>query len=260
MQNWPTSSTTSNGAGVDRPNMARASRLEDAPSAYQVWPKLNDNVASEAPHSAPRKGRFIEAGRRLFDIVFAAFALLATAPIFAVLLLMIRGSSRGPAVYKHRRIGRNGRQFDCLKFRTMVEDADQALDKLLAECADCRTEFQATYKLKNDPRITSVGKFLRKTSLDELPQFWNVLRGDMSVVGPRPIVEEERERYGADLPVVLSVRPGLTGLWQVSGRNDLDYQSRVELDKRYVLNQRFASDMQIILKTVSVMVKKDGAY
>jgi lipopolysaccharide/colanic/teichoic acid biosynthesis glycosyltransferase len=259
MQKWPTSSTTSNGAGVDRPRI-RASHLKDATSVYQAWPMRPEGVVNETPPPSRRNNPLETALRRLFDVSFAALALLLTAPIFAVLLLMIRGTSRGPAVYKHRRIGRGGNQFDCLKFRTMVEDADRALEKLLDECPDCRAEFDATYKLKNDPRITSVGKFLRRTSLDELPQFWNVLRGDMSVVGPRPIVEEERERYGEDLSVVLSVRPGLTGLWQVSGRNDLDYQTRVDLDKRYVLTRRFASDMQIILKTLSVMVKKDGAY
>ena len=200
-------------------------------------------------------------GRRTFDIGFASFALLVTAPIALVLVVLIRLTSEGPAMYQHRRLGLHGRKFDCLKFRTMVPDADLVLEQLLQESEESRAEFEATHKLKDDPRVTKVGRVLRKTSLDELPQFINVLRGEMSVVGPRPIVDAEIPRYGPDLPVVLSVRPGLTGLWQVSGRNDIDYAQRVALDREYVMTQSIWRDLSIIVRTATVMVKREnGAY
>jgi lipopolysaccharide/colanic/teichoic acid biosynthesis glycosyltransferase len=200
-------------------------------------------------------------GRRVFDIGFAAMALAITLPLALAIMMAIRLTSPGPATYKHRRVGRNGTGFDCLKFRTMVPNAEAVLEELLAECEDSRVEFEATYKLKDDPRVTRMGRFLRKTSLDELPQFWNVIRGDMSVVGPRPIVDDEKELYGPALDVVLSVRPGLTGLWQVSGRNDLDYESRVALDKEYVETRNWWTDLGIIARTLGVMLKSDnGAY
>lgn len=143
----------------------------------------------------------------------------------------------------------------------MVMKADEVLDALLANDEALRAEFEEKHKLTNDPRITRIGGLLRKTSLDELPQFWNILRGDMSVVGPRPLVSGETERYGPHLPLILSVRPGLTGLWQVSGRNDTTYEERIDLDRRYVLSRNLARDLLIIAKTVVVMLKpSNGAY
>lgn len=260
MQKWPTSSPTSNGAIGNRRYVSTASRVDERAQVRPIRQDVDQYAAGQSPIPTGRNTSTAVGQRRIFDLAFASVALAITFPIFLLLLMVIRTTSSGPAVYKHRRIGLNGRQFDCLKFRTMVEDADEALSTLLEEDSDFRAEFEATHKLKDDPRITPIGRLLRKTSLDELPQFWNVLRGEMSVVGPRPIVEDEKERYGRDLSVVLSVRPGLTGLWQVSGRNDLDYQTRVELDKEYVLTRGFLSDMQIILRTLSVMVRKDGAY
>lgn len=231
----------------------------------EAWPAPHQRAAlvvHPERKAAPSSPGHLSAGaRRAFDVVFASAALLGTAPFFLILWILVVTTSRGPAIYRHRRIGRNGSHFECLKFRTMSEDADQLLAELLEESDDVRAEFQETQKLQDDPRVTSIGRFLRRFSLDELPQFWNILRGDMSVVGPRPIVDEERPKYGGDLPVVLSVRPGLTGLWQVSGRNDLSYEQRVRLDRHYVLNRTFFGDLRIILKTVLVMFKKDnGAY
>lgn len=203
----------------------------------------------------------VASGRRFFDLTFAVLALTATFPLMIVIILTIRMSSEGPALYRQRRIGRRGRPFDCLKFRTMVPDADSVLADLLDADPELRQEFREKHKLTNDPRITRIGQFLRRTSLDELPQFINVLKGDMSVVGPRPIVAEETERYGQFLPIVLSVRPGITGLWQVSGRNDTTYEERVWLDQTYVLNRSVLLDLRIILKTVRVMVApSNGAY
>jgi lipopolysaccharide/colanic/teichoic acid biosynthesis glycosyltransferase len=142
----------------------------------------------------------------------------------------------------------------------MVPNADHLLDRVLEEDPDLREEFAQTQKLREDPRVTRIGSVLRKTSLDEFPQFLNVLRGDMSIVGPRPIVDEEMARYGRWLPLILEVRPGITGLWQISGRNDTTYSERIALDRRYVLTRNIAGDFSIMLKTPAVMVKRDGAY
>lgn len=206
-------------------------------------------------------GKTRSVARRGFDIGFSLFALVVTAPIFLLLIALTRLSSPGPALYKHRRIGQHGTEFDCLKFRTMVPNADAVLEEILESSPELRREFEMDHKLKVDPRVTSVGRLLRRVSLDELPQFWNVLRGEMSVVGPRPIVEEEIVKYGQDLPIVLSVKPGLTGLWQVSGRNDIEYSERVALDREYVMTQNFWSDLRIIVRTIGVLFREDsGAY
>ena len=205
--------------------------------------------------------RLADAGHRAFDISFATIALLVTLPLMIAIVLAIRVSSPGAAIYRQRRVGLHGHPFHCLKFRTMVPDADTILQELLANDERLRDEFERKHKLTHDPRITWIGALLRKTSLDELPQFWNVLKGEMSVVGPRPIVHAEKDRYGPYLPLVLSVRPGLTGLWQVSGRNDTTYEERVALDRQYVLNRNLGRDLMIILKTVRAMVTpRNGAY
>lgn len=205
--------------------------------------------------------RLANAGRRAFDISFAMIALLVTLPVMVAIVIAIRVTSPGAAIYRQRRVGFRGHPFHCLKFRTMVPDADAILEELLANDARLREEYEQKHKLTNDPRITWIGAVLRKTSLDELPQFWNVLKGEMSVVGPRPIVHAEQERYGPYLPLVLSVRPGLTGLWQVSGRNDTTYEERVALDRQYVLTRNLGRDLMIILRTVRAMVtSRNGAY
>jgi exopolysaccharide production protein ExoY len=205
--------------------------------------------------------RAADAGlKRLLDVLVSATALAMTAPVLLVVWLAIRLSSPGPAIFRHRRIGKGGRYFHCLKFRTMVHDADRIFDQVLAEDPDLRDEFTRTHKLRDDPRVTRIGNVLRKTSLDEFPQFFNVLKGDMSIVGPRPIVDEETERYGSWLPLILELRPGITGLWQVSGRNDTTYAERIALDRHYALTRNVARDFSIMLKTPAAMVKRDGAY
>ncbi|MBS4095576.1 MAG: undecaprenyl-phosphate galactose phosphotransferase WbaP [Sulfuricella sp.] len=197
--------------------------------------------------------------KRLFDLVVSFLLLLVLWPCFAYLALRIR-TDGSPAIFAHERIGRQGEPFRCYKFRSMIADADRVLAELLAKDADAREEWARDFKLRNDPRITPIGAFLRKTSLDELPQLWNVFKGEMSLVGPRPIVTEEMARYGEQLGYYLEARPGMTGLWQISGRNDVDYSARVNLDSWYVRNWSLWYDIVIMLKTVSVVWRRHGAY
>lgn len=200
--------------------------------------------------------------KRVFDLSFSLCALIFGLPIFACIALLIFCTSPGKIFYSHKRIGRGGKIFKCYKFRTMHPNADARLQEILKNNEDLRKEWESTFKLKSDPRITPIGSFLRKTSLDELPQFWNVLKGDLSIVGPRPVVKEEVEKYlGLKAPKILSIRPGLTGPWQVSGRSNITcYQKRVELDEFYVDNHSLLLDVKLIAKTIPVMLFSKGAY
>ena len=191
--------------------------------------------------------------KRFFEIIFSLFIIIFSFPIFILFAFLIKLSSKGPIFYDQTRLGKNKKPFKCIKFRTMSEESDDILKNLLIKDKELREEFEKTQKLKNDPRITPIGKFLRKTSLDELPQFLNVLKGEMSVVGPRPIIEEEKVRYGKNLNKVLSIKPGITGLWQVSGRNNLSYQRRVFLDLIYVNDRNFYMDFNILIRTIGVV-------
>jgi len=199
--------------------------------------------------------------KRIFDIIFSFAALILGLPLFLLAALCIRFSSKGPIFYSHERIGRGGRSFRCYKFRTMYENADDRLKELLASDKLLKKEWDESRKLKNDPRILPIGRFLRKTSLDELPQFWNVVKGDLSIVGPRPLVACEVVGYlGEKASKILSIRPGLTCIWQVSGRNDLSYHTRIQLDEEYVDNLSFLLDLKLILRTIPSMVSSKGAY
>lgn len=197
--------------------------------------------------------------KRGFDILGACLLLLLLSPLFLVLSVLIRRSGT-TALYGHPRIGQNGRPFACLKFRSMRPDADKILQELLDKDPIARAEWDKDFKLKNDPRITPVGHFLRKTSLDELPQLINVIKGQMSLVGPRPIVQAELARYGEQAGLYLQVMPGITGLWQISGRNDITYAGRVSLDAWYVQNWSLWYDIAILFKTVDVVLNRRGAY
>jgi lipopolysaccharide/colanic/teichoic acid biosynthesis glycosyltransferase len=204
--------------------------------------------------------RLISAGaKRSLDVVGAAAGLVVLAPLFAVLAWRI-GRDGGQPFFGHARIGRHGKVFLCYKFRTMVANADVILEQYLTNDPLARAEWQAHFKLKNDPRVTPLGRFLRRTSLDELPQLWNILKGEMSLVGPRPIVAAELERYGRDADYYLALRPGLTGLWQVSGRSDIDYDQRVALDRFYATSASLVRDMKILGATAGVVLRRDGAY
>ena len=198
--------------------------------------------------------------KRGFDIIGAAAGILLLSPLLLMLAMLVKFSDGGRVFYGHSRIGRNGKVFHCLKFRTMVENGDQVLAAHFAKNPQSREEWLATRKLQNDPRVTRVGAVLRKLSLDELPQMFNILRGDMSIVGPRPVVKDELELYGAAADYYLKSRPGLTGLWQVSGRNDVSYSARVAFDRHYVENWSLVFDLKIIVKTVPAVFSSRGSY
>ena len=191
------------------------------------------------------------------EVSLAALA-AAALPMLIIALLVKRDG--GPAIYGHERIGAGGRTFRCLKFRSMAIDAEERVERLLASDGEVEREWESTRKLKADPRVTWIGKFLRQTALDELPQLVNVVRGEMSLVGPRPVTDEEIGMYGESVGLYSSVRPGVTGLWQVSGRNDVSYEERVALDAWYVQNWSLWHDLAIIMKTVPALLTKRGAY
>jgi Undecaprenyl-phosphate galactose phosphotransferase WbaP len=197
--------------------------------------------------------------KRSLDVALASTMLVALAPVLLSLAAAVRVDG-GPVLFRHRRIGANGRPFYCLKFRSMCVDAEARLKEHLENDAEARTEWDRDFKLKTDPRITRLGNLMRRTSLDELPQLLNVLKGDMSLVGPRPIVPAEIPRYGDSFHAYLRCRPGITGLWQVSGRNDVDYGTRVELDTRYASDWSIVTDAMILARTVIVVFRRSGAY
>ncbi|WP_269613933.1 sugar transferase [Prochlorococcus marinus] len=223
-------------------------------------PIIPYEVISKEPSSLPaveiirnqsRSGRTL---KRIGDIVFSLIVLTLGSPIFILIAILVKLSSPGSVFYIQKRVGRNYREFGCIKFRTMYKDADDLLPNLLEKYPLMRKEFEKDFKLRQDPRITKLGRFLRRSSLDELPQFFNVLKGEMSVVGPRPIVSNEIIKYSLFMEEVISVRPGLTGLWQVSGRNNLSYKKRVELDLFYARNRNFLLDLEIIILTLGVLL------
>lgn len=197
--------------------------------------------------------------KRLFDIVGSLVILSILSPALLYISRKVKQDG-GPAIYGHERIGKGGKSFKCLKFRSMIINSKEVLEELLAKDEDARREWESTFKLKNDPRITKIGAFLRRTSLDELPQLFNVLKGEMSLVGPRPIITAELVRYNEEVDYYLLSKPGMTGLWQVSGRSDVDYETRVYLDAWYVKNWSMWNDIAILFKTISVVLRKDGAY
>lgn len=197
--------------------------------------------------------------KRLFDTLVAALLLVLLSPLMLLIAIVLKREG-GSVLFAHQRIGKNGRKFDCYKFRSMVPNAEQQLQSLLQHNAHLKAEWDKEHKLKDDPRISRMGEFLRRTSLDELPQLFNVLKSEMSLVGPRPIVEAELQKYGLDKSYYLMVRPGMTGLWQVSGRNDVDYETRVYLDAWYVKNWSLWYDLAILFKTIKVVFGRNGAY
>ena len=197
--------------------------------------------------------------KRFMDVVLAGLGVAILSPLLLVIAALVKLTSRGPALFGHRRLGEGGRPILVYKFRSMVVNAEERLQTMLAEDPALRAEYEATYKLRNDPRITRLGQWLRRTSLDELPQLFNVLRGDLSLVGPRPIVESEIAKYGPAAAAILRVSPGVTGLWQVSGRSDLDYAERVRLDMDYITHWSLWLDLRILMATIPAVTRRKGA-
>ena len=224
----------------------------EASSDSAVLPSLTEAEYSPIFHST-------YLAKRAFDIFGALILGLLFSPLILVIITLIRIEGE-PILFWHKRIGRNGRIFHCVKFRTMVRNAEHVLRHLLDEHPELRDEWTKNFKLRNDPRITMTGRVLRLTSLDELPQLWNVLLGEMSLVGPRPVVRAELLRYGRNASRYLAVKPGLTGLWQVKGRNDTTYRRRVAMDKFYVQNQSILLDIYILAATPAAVLRRNGAY
>ncbi|WP_235524907.1 sugar transferase [Caulobacter sp. Root1455] len=204
--------------------------------------------------------RISEVVSRCLDIAVALLALIFIIPLLATIAVAIKLADGGPVLFSHRRIGRDGQPFGCLKFRSMVVNAEERLARLLAVDELARQEWLKDHKLRDDPRVTPLGSFLRRSSLDELPQLFNVLRGEMSIVGPRPIVQAEVARYGRRFASYCAVRPGITGLWQVSGRNDVSYRRRVACDVVYARRKSLGRDVFIIVWTVPAVLKGQGSY
>jgi exopolysaccharide production protein ExoY len=207
--------------------------------------------------------------KRVFDIFFSALFLLVFSPFFMILAFLVRLTTPGPAFYKSRRLGRGGKVIECWKFRTMYKDAEARLHSLLHSDQTFLSEWKTFQKVKLDPRITPIGRFLRKTSLDELPQFWNVLKGDLSVVGPRPptllgapeqFLQEISSLYGDSTAKILSVRPGITGVWQISGRSKIPFDERRKLEERYAETRSFGQDLIVIAKTIPAVLFSRGAF
>lgn len=224
--------------------MAYSAALTPAPIA-----SLRNEPKSHDPDSA-----------QWLDRILALMIIIFLLPLLIVTALAIVVTSRGPVLFRQQRLGRGGKAFVCYKFRTMEVDAERRLKVLLQNDAQARLEWDRDQKLRNDPRITSIGEFLRKSSIDELPQLFNVLRGNMRLVGPRPIVESERRKYGRYFRDYCKVRPGITGLWQVSGRNDVSYRRRVAYDVLYSKRRSLLVDAQILLATVPCVLLRRGSY
>lgn len=223
----------------------------------------NDNIIRNRfskPEKSLSKNVKPDRLKRALDLSIAIPAAIFLLPFMLIVAVLIKLSDGGPAIYSQERIGKDGTTFKCLKFRSMIMNSQQVLDDLLQNDPVAAAEWKRDQKLKNDPRITRVGNFLRKTSLDELPQLLNIIKNDMSVVGPRPIIKDEIKRYGRSFKYYTSVKPGLTGIWQISGRNETTYNQRVAMDRFYANNSNFLKDIEIIAKTVPAILASKGAY
>ena len=234
----------------------------DVASVDFAWPEGLDprvfqvlGARATNGNMSPRARSIYQLNKRAMDVTVAFVMLLMALPVLLLLALLVKVSSKGPVFFAHRRLGQNGEEFDCLKFRTMIADAEERLKR----DPNLRQQFEEKFKLEDDPRITPLGNFLRRTSLDELPQLFHVLTGEMTLVGPRPIVQNELSKYSIYANKLLSVKPGLSGLWQVCGRSDTTYPQRVMMDMHYIDHRSFTLDLQLLLLTASAVIKKTGA-
>lgn len=230
-------------------------------------PDLSKQTLTDTPEiliSIDEQLVFHNAPKRLLDLMLSGIALIVCAPLLLVVACLVKGSSEGPIFYRSTRIGRQGKLFTCWKFRSMYTDADERLEAMLKSDLALNREWRSYFKLKKDPRLTTMGKFLRSTSLDELPQLWNVFMGDLSLVGPRPYLPREIDRIrsmlGSQIDELFSVRPGLTGLWQTEGRSCLTFEERVHMEVLYRQQRSFGFDLKLILKTVPILLLRRGAF
>jgi lipopolysaccharide/colanic/teichoic acid biosynthesis glycosyltransferase len=221
--------------------------------------KIKTRIIEEQDASSEISKGSYETYKRVFDVGFALILLPFLFPLMALIAILIKLDSKGPIIFANKRVGRGGKRFFCYKFRTMIENAEKVLPEILKD-QRAEKEWKNCIKLKNDPRVTTFGAFLRKFSLDEIPQIFNVIKGNMSFVGPRPILEEEIPKYGRDFESYQNVRPGITGMWQISGRNDCDYSHRIRLLHSYIQEKNFLLDLKIILKTLPTVLSRRGAY
>jgi exopolysaccharide production protein ExoY len=224
------------------------------------------SILSDIPNDFHFDPRFVSispvglTAKRMIDVALALSGIILLAPLLIICFVVTRATSSGPAIFRHKRVGFGGKPFDCLKFRTMVLDAPERLRKLLEEDPAAAAEWAECQKLRHDPRITPIGAILRKSSLDELPQLFNVLMGNMSIVGPRPVTEEELSRYGASVKIYAACRPGITGLWQVSGRSSTSYKTRVACDTYYARMWSLSLDIKIMIVTIPSVLFTKGAH
>lgn len=225
-------------------------------SSQETMTDVLDYYPQEFPYEEKGANLVYLFTKRTFDILCAFVGLVLLSPIFLIVAAMVKLSSQGPAFYTHKRVGKDGQELKLYKFRTMVRNADEIFKTFTPAQ---KAEFEESYKLDNDPRLTKIGAFLRETSLDELPQLVNILQGNLSFVGPRPLVKKELEKYGAHQARFLSAKPGLTGNWQVNGRSNITYKERMELELYYVDNASLWLDIKILFMTVPVVLKKVGA-
>lgn len=202
------------------------------------------------------KSKIYRGFKRIVDVILGCIGLVLLSPVFLILAVCIKIDSKGPVIFAHKRIGKNGKEFNMYKFRSMYENAEEMIENFSEEQ---KKEWQENFKLENDPRITRIGNFLRKTSLDELPQIVNIIRGDLSIIGPRPVTGEELEKYEENKEKFLSITPGLTGYWQANGRSNTTYEERMQMELYYVDNQSLWLDIKIFFKTIVSVVKKEGA-
>lgn len=214
------------------------------------------NLSTKTYTEVLTKKKPYKAIKRLIDVILSSIALVVLSPIFAIIALAIKLESKGPVFFKHTRIGKNGKIIKIYKFRTMVENAEELIKKFTPEQMK---EYKENYKLTNDPRITKVGGLLRKTSLDELPQLVNIIKGELSIIGPRPVVQDELEKYGPNAQKFLSVTPGLTGYWAANGRSSTTYEERMEMELYYVDNMSLLLDLKVFFKTFGAVIKREGA-
>lgn len=215
---------------------------------YNISKKINGEISMSL--------KIYSLFKRIFDVVSSTLLLIILSPLFLILIILVKLDSKGPVFFGHKRIGYKGETISVYKFRSMVQNAEEVLRNFTPEQ---KVEFEKNFKLDDDPRVTKIGAFLRKTSLDELPQLINIIKGDMSVVGPRPIVQKEVVKYGKYADKLFSVKPGLTGFWQANGRSDTTYDERVQMDMYYIDNRSTLLDIKILFKTVIAVIRKEGA-